>query len=354
MNRTVAALAGLLAVQLVVAAGLGFARTGLSGPAKQVPLVALSSHKVDRITIEGPNKAKVVLAQVKGSWRLPGLADFPADQTRVKSLVDALGKLTEGLPVATTRDAQTRFKVSDTDFERRVTLSSGGKTIGTVLFGTSPSMREIHARREGQSGVYSVQFASWQMPAQESDWEDKRLLQIPVRDIAAIDVAGLHIVHTADEAAKAGGAKKGGAKTGDAKASDAKVAGAKPNDAKAAAKQPAWQASGLAAGETLDQTAAASLAGSLADLEFDHVLEGAPPADDGLASPVLTLTVTKRGGGNVVYRIGKSKDGKTYTLKSSSRSEYFAVPSFAAEPLIAAAAHDKLLGIKPAAVAAKH
>jgi len=349
MNRTVAALAGLLAVQLVVAAGLGFARTGLSGPAKQVPLVALSSHKVDRITIEGPNKAKVVLAQVKGSWQLPGLADFPADQTRVKSLVDALGKLTEGLPVATTRDAQTRFKVSDTDFERRVTLSSGGKTIGTVLFGTSPSMREIHARREGQSGVYSVQFASWQMPAQESDWEDKRLLQIPVRDIAAIDVAGLHIVHTEDEAAKAGGAK-----TGDAKASDAKMADAKPNDAKAAAKQPAWQASGLAAGETLDQTAAASLAGSLADLEFDHVLEGAPPADDGLASPVLTLTVTKRSGGNVVYRIGKSKDGKTYTLKSSSRSEYFAVPSFAAEPLIAAAAHDKLLGIKPAAVAAKH
>lgn len=339
MNRTVAALAGLLAVQLVVAAGLGFARTGLSGPEKQVPLVALSSHKVDRITIEGPNKAKVVLAQVKGSWQLPGLADFPADQTRVKSLVDALGKLTEGLPVATTRDAQTRFKVSDTDFERRVTLSSGGKTIGTVLFGTSPSMREIHARREGQSGVYSVQFASWQMPAQESDWEDKRLLQIPVRDIAAIDVAGLHIVHTEDEAAKAGGAK---------------MADAKPIDAKAAAKQPAWQASGLAAGETLDQTAAASLAGSLADLEFDHVLEGAPPADDGLASPVLTLTVTKRSGGNVVYRIGKSKDGKTYTLKSSSRSEYFAVPSFAAEPLIAAAAHDKLLGIKPAAVAAKH
>ncbi len=263
MNRTVAALAGLLAVQLVVAAGLGFARTGLSGPAKQVPLVALSSHKVDRITIEGPNKAKVVLAQLKGSWRLPGLADFPADQTRVKSLVDALGKLTEGLPVATTRDAQTRFKVSDTDFERRVTLSSGGKTIGTVLFGTSPSMREIHARREGQSGVYSVQFASWQMPAQESDWEDKRLLQIPVRDIAAIDVAGLHIVHTADEAAKAGGAKKGGAKTGDAKASDAKVAGAKPNDAKAAAKQPAWQASGLAAGETLDQTAAGLMPRSL-------------------------------------------------------------------------------------------
>ena len=336
MNRTVAALAGLLAVQLIVAAGLGFARSGLSGPAKEVPLVALSSHKVDRITIEGPDKAKVVLAEVKGSWQLPELADFPANQTRVQSLVDALGKLTEGLPVATTRDAQTRFKVSDTDFERRVTLSAGGKAIATVYFGTSPSMREIHARREGQPDVYSVQFASWQIPAKQSGWEDKTLLQIPVRDIAAIDVAGLHIVQAED--------KTSGDKTSNDKTSA---------DAKAAAKEPAWQAAGLAAGETLDPTAVASLAGSLANLEFDHVIKGTPPADDGLASPALELTVTKRGGASVAYRIGKSKDGKTYTLKSSARSEYFAVPSYGAEPLIAAASRDKLLDINPASVAAK-
>ena len=319
MNRTLVALAGLLALQLIVAAGLGYARSGLAGPPKEVPLVALTDHKIDRITIEGPDKAKVVLAQAKGSWQLPELNDFPADQTRVKTLVHSLGKLHEGLPVATTRDAQARFKVSDANFERRVTLAAGGRPVGTVYFGTSPSMREIHARRNGQSDVYSVQFASWQMPAKASDWEDKTLLQIPVHDIDAIDVAGLHIVHAADKSAKT----------------------------------PAWQATGLAAGESLDQSAAASLAGSLADLEFDHVITGAPPADDGLASPAIELTVTKRGGASVVYRIGKSKDGKTYTLKSSTRSELFDLRSYAAAPLIAAASRDKLLGIKPPVVAAK-
>lgn len=335
MNRTIVALAGLLAVQLIVAAGLGFARSGLAGPAKEVPLVALTNHAVDRITIEGPGRAKVVLAQAKGAWQLPELGDFPADPARVKSLVDALGKLREGLPVATTHDALARFKVSDSDFERRVALSANGKPIGTVYFGTAPSMREIHARRDGQSDVYSVQFASWQMPVKASDWEDKTLLQIPVHDIAAIDAAGLHIVHTAEDAAKAS----------DAKASDAKAGGT---------KAPAWQATGLAGGETLDQSAAGSLAGSLADLEFDHVITGTPPADDGLAAPALVLTVTKRGGASVAYRIGKSKDGKTYTLKSSERSEFFDVPSYAAEPLIAAASRDKLLGIKPAAAATVH
>ncbi|HEX7326996.1 MAG TPA: hypothetical protein VF428_00470, partial [Casimicrobiaceae bacterium] len=99
--------------------------------------------------------------------------------------------------------------------------------------------------------------------------------------------------------------------------------------------------------------AAASLAGSLADLEFDHVITGTPPAGDGLASPAVELTVTKRGGASVVYRIGKSKDGKTYTLKSSTRSELFDLRSYAAAPLIAAASRDKLLGIKPPVVAAK-
>jgi hypothetical protein len=355
MNRTIVALAGLLAVQLIVAAGLGFARSGLAGPAKEVPLVALTNHAVDRITIEGPGRAKVVLAQAKGAWQLPELGDFPADPARVKSLVDALGKLREGLPVATTHDALARFKVSDSDFERRVALSANGKPIGTVYFGTAPSMREIHARRDGQSDVYSVQFASWQMPVKASDWEDKTLLQIPVHDIAAIDAAGLHIVHTAEDAAKASDAKASDAKASDAKAGDAKAGDAKAGGAKAGgAKAPAWQATGLAGGETLDQSAAASLAGSLADLEFDHVITGTPPADDGLAAPALVLTVTKRGGASVAYRIGKSKDGKTYTLKSSERSEFFDVPSYAAEPLIAAASRDKLLGIKPAAAATVH
>lgn len=322
MNRTLIALAALLVAQLIAAAGLGFAANGLSGPAKEVPLVALTDHEVDRITIEGPDKAKVVLAQAKGSWQLPDLGNFPADQTRVKSFVAALGKLHEGAPVATTQDALSRFKVGASNFERRVTLASAGKPVGTVYFGTSPSMREIHARRDGQHEVYSVQFASWQMPAKASAWEDKTLLQIPVKDITGIDVAGLHLVHAEE---------KGGG--------HAKVA---------------WQATGLGSGEALDQTAAASLAGALADLEFDHVLTGAPSAESGLASPALVLTVTRRGGASVVYRIGKSKDGKTYTLQSSARSEFFAVPSYAAEPLIAAASRDKLLGIKPAAATAKH
>lgn len=317
MNRTLFVLAGLLAVQVIAAAGLGFAHSAISGPAKETPLVPLVGHPADRITIEGPDKAKVVLADAKGTWQLPELGNFPADPTRVKELVDALSGLKEGLPVATTRDAQTRFKVSDTDFERRITLESGGRALGTLYFGTSPSMREMHARRAGQSDVYAVQFASWQMPVKTTDWENKTLLQIPVKEITAIDVSGLHLVRGDD-------------------------------------KDTSWQASGLAAGETLDSKAADALASSLADLEFDHVLAGAPSADDGLAAPVLEITVTKRGGASVVYRVGKSKDGKTYTLKSSARSEYFALPTYAAEPLIAAAARDKLLGIKPAKVSAKH
>ncbi|MGH8802832.1 MAG: DUF4340 domain-containing protein [Casimicrobiaceae bacterium] len=338
MNRTLFVLAGLLAVQVIAAAGLGFARTGISGPAKETPLVALAGHPADRITIEGPDKAKVVLADAKGTWQLPELGNFPADPARVKELVDALSGLKEGLPVATTRDAQARFKVSDTDFERRITLESGGHALGTLYFGTSPSMREIHARRAGQSDVYAVQFASWQMPVKTTDWENKTLLQIPVKEITAIDVPGIHLVRGDDVSGMtdASGVKNASGGKG------AKV------------KETAWQASGLTAGETLDPKAADALASSLADLEFDHVLAGPPSADDGLTAPALEITVTKRGGASVVYRIGKAKDGKTYTLKSSARSEYFALPTYAAEPLIAAAARDKLLGLEPAKVSAKH
>lgn len=358
MKRTPTLLAGLLAVQLIAASALGFATRGASGPAKEAPLVALSDHSLDRITIEGSDRSKVILAKAKDGWQLPELGDFPADTTRVKEFVAALGKLREGLPVATTRDAQSRFKVSDSDFTRRVTLGGAEKSFATLYFGTAPSMREIHVRRSDQSDVFSVEFASWQMPAKVSDWENKALLQIPVKDIAAIDVAGLHIVHAQAKAANGNGAHASHSESNSSGSASGGTAvsasgGTSPGAAKHGTVDASWQATGIGAGESLDETAAASLAGSLADLEFDRVLAGTPPADDGLASPALELTVTRRGGERVTYTIGKSRDGKTYTLKTSSRSEAFDLPSYTAEPLITAASREKLLGIKIATPATK-
>ncbi len=66
--------------------------------------------------------------------------------------------------------------------------------------------------------------------------------------------------------------------------------------------------------------------------------------DYGLDHPVLALSLVKAGGQKIEYALGKAKDGKTYTLKASTRDEYFRLPDYTASPLLDAAKRDKLLG----------
>jgi hypothetical protein len=324
MKKSISLLGALLVAQLLLAFGLSFTGPRLSARSADQPLFSLGGSDVDRITIEGPDKAKVVLAKGGGAWQLPDVGNFPADKARVDALVKTLEGLKEGMPVATTSQALARFKVGDDRFERRITLAGAGKTLATLYFGTSPSMREVHARRSGQGDVYSVAFATYQAPAKAANWEDNAILQVPKKDIEAIDVAGLHIVRV-------------------------------PSPVAPEAARPEWAATGLTKGEALDTEAADKLAGLIADLRIDAVLGKVAKPDYGLDHPVLALTLVKTGGQKIEYALGKEKDGKTYILKASTRDEYFRLPDYTASPLLDAAKRDKLLAASkaPHAPAAK-
>lgn len=317
MKKTISLLGALLAAQLLLAFGLAFTGPRLSAKTANRPLFTLGGKSIDRITIEGPDKAKVVLAKAGDAWQLPDEGNFPADKARADTLVRTLEGLNEGAPVATTSDALARFKVAADRYERRVTLAAGSKTLATLYFGTSPSMREIHARRSGQRDVYSVAFASYQVPAKADEWEDKAVLQLPKKAIASIDVAGLHIVRTAGAAS--------------------------PAKAPVEAVRPEWKADGLPKGESLSTEAADKLAGLIANLRIGSVIGKDAPADAGLDKPVLEISLVKRGGAKVGYALGKSKDGKRYTLRTSARPEYFSLPGYVAEPLVDAAKRASLL-----------
>ncbi|HMA30641.1 MAG TPA: DUF4340 domain-containing protein [Casimicrobiaceae bacterium] len=350
MKRTISLLGALLVAQLLLAFGLSFTGTHLSARAADKPLLSLGGTQIDHITIEGPDKAKVVLAKVASAWQLPEEGGFPADKTRTESLLETLEGLKEGLPVATTSDALARFKVADDRFERRVTLAGGGKTLATLYFGTSPSMREIHARRSGQGDVYSVAFATYEVPVKAGEWEDKTVLQIPKNDIEAIDVAGLHITRAPPPPPPAPAATKTAAANATSASSATTTATATAAAPAAAdAARPEWQASGLAKGQELNTEAADKLADLLAELRIGSVLGKDASPEYGIDKPVLDVTLVEHGGRKIEYVLGKAKDGKSYTLKTSTRDEYFGMPTYTAEPLLDAAKRDKLLAVPKAA-----
>ena len=289
MKSIIRILAIVAVVQLVLVA---VAYTGGSRlPAAQAGAVLLSfaPAEIDSIRIEGPNKQAVTLH--KGdSWKTA--AGFPADSGKVSQILQRLSELKHGLAVATSASSLARFKLSDDGFERHLVLSKAGKVVAELYLGKGAGARQSYARDGEHQAVYSVSLGSYELPLDESQWQNKGLLQISSDQVNELELAGIVLTRSGN---------------GD--------------------KKSVWRASPMPAGKQLDQHAVEQALHLLATLRFDKVLGKQPPADFDVTHPILTVSVRtpdiKR-----QYRFAAAKQGDRYLLKVSDRDEYFAVSSF--------------------------
>lgn len=312
METKIKMLGALLGAQLAVALGLGLADGGLSAKAEPGPMLTADIGSVDRISLEGPEGEQLLLARTESGWELPDQGSFPADAHRVNRLLERIEGLQAGLAVATSEEAQERFKVGDESFERKLVLTQGDEELATLYLGSSPRLRHIHARRGDDDAVYVVQLAAHDFPLDGEDWQDKAVLQFEREQIVSIELADLRIERRAADLE--GGETKG-----------------------------EWQAT-LNKGESLNTEAAGKLAAELAGLRVGEVLGREARAEFGMEEPILSITVNRRDGKAVQYQLGKSPDTEEYTLKTSTRPEYFRLPSFRAQALVDAAKRETLVG----------
>jgi hypothetical protein len=319
MEKRIRLLAVVLGVQLLFALAVWTGGGNLSAKTDNSPLLALNGNSIDRITIDGADQTKVTIAKAQGVWKLPDSDNFPADSGKVEQLLTRLKEFKQGAPVANSEEARKRFKVSNKAFERRITLAEGTKTLATLLVGT-PAGRESHVREAGDKTIHLVQFNAYDAPAKADDWEDKTVLQIPKDEIVAVEANGLEL----ERAPK----------------TDQSVS-KKPDNGTVAASAPVWQTGGSTSGR-LKAAAADKLAKMLAELRIGSVLGKADQPGYGLKAPKLTLSVTRKSGERLTYRLGKMPDKEDYVLKVSGRDEYFELPTYTAEPLIKAAKPDML------------
>lgn len=324
MQKMIGVLAVLLAAQLLLAVGLSYTGPDLAARSPDTPLFDLGGRSVDRIVIEGTDKQQLVLARQGDGWVLPGDDNFPADRSKVSQLVERLRGLKHGLAVATTKGAQTRFKVSDTAFERRVQLAQGDETLATLYFGTSPGLHQVHTRTQDDDAVYTTAFANYEASVKPGDWEDQAVLQFPRDEIESMDLGQITLAHTPTSPSASPSA--GTAPAGEKKQPPAGVA---------------WSGTGLAAGEAVNQASADDLARQLAGVTIGSVLGREAKPDYGLDKPALTVKVERRGGKAVEYRLGKHDN--TYVLKASSRPEYFHLSANVADALLKAAGRNQLV-----------
>lgn len=326
MPKTIRWLGILLAVQLLMAVGFNLpALWPLTQPGA-APLVAVAKDQVNRIVLDGPEHAKVVLVKEGGTWTLPDLGMFPADANRVNTVLEKITSSKTSPPVATSAGAKARFKVDDETFERRITLVENDKTLATLYVGSSPGLRRSYVRAGGNDAIFALELAAYDVPVQLADWEDKTVLHLAKNDITALEVAGLRIEQAAQPASSPSSMQT-------------------DNQPHSAITSPTWEVKGLEAGRHLElrSDAVDKLTRMLADLSFEKVLGRDLSQEYGIDKPLLKITVTRKIGDSLTYLLGKGPKNDDYTLKVSNRQELFRLPSYRATALLEAADRKQLL-----------
>jgi hypothetical protein len=323
-SRLLTLLGAVLAAQLLLAGALLLRPDPLAAARPNAPLIAGDLKNVDQVRIEGNAAAagqglrQVVLSRHAGSWSLDNSDGAPADAARLQRLLTTLAGLKRGLPVATTHAALARFKVAESQFQRRLTLRREGRLVATLYFGDSPGLHQSYGRTAQDENVYAVGLPVDELPVAAGDWLDQSVVTVATDRLTALQItsgAGRQLVL---QKHGSGGARPGGAAE-------------------------SWQALRLPAGRQLDVGHVDALLRTLGTVRVSDVLGRQPRPEWQLARPQLSLQFDATGAPPTTWTIAKPRTGEDYVLKSSAQPWYFGLSSYEARSLLDASAASALL-----------
>lgn len=293
MMRRIGILAALLGLQLALAASLGFLGRSSGAFRSDEKVIDLDPATLDEISIEEQGQPALVMRQKGGTWVLPQRFDFPAASDKLDHLTEKLFGLTKSWPVGTTAVAAERFKVTDEDFERRITFSprDGDRTV--LLIGTSPGFKKVHARLADRPAIYAIDFSAYEASVKPQDWEDKDFLKLERDQIARVEMPGISLIRDGD----------------------------------------ALTINGLDEDEEVDSAEVSSLVSSLSKPAFLEVLGPEGKAEYRQDAPLLTYSIETKSGEVLDYTYSQPKDGDDLVLKVSSHPEYFKTSRHSIESL---------------------
>lgn len=283
-------LAGLLALQLLIALGQSLSVSSTHAFAPQTPLLDFKPEQVTAIRLEGSDGADPVRIDRRdgGAWVIGGLGDFPAAGVKADQLLTTLAALKRPLPVATSAEARERFKVADTGFNRRLTLEGAQGPLATLILGETPRFKRLFGRPADDSAVYELDLAIADVSNRRIDWLDQGQLRLDQTKITAMEGTDWRLDKDGE----------------------------------------GWRLAGADANEPLDQDKARELARTLANLSYRDVFAGADIPDEDNAAPALELKIELSAGESRAYRIAKLAASEDSVLKVSDRPQAFRLSKY--------------------------
>lgn len=330
MKKTIFALSGVLAVQVVLAVWMHLSAGGLAGQQAGTPLLSFAAGDVQRLSITDGDGQSVILTRAGDDWSLPDEDGFPANSEKVKTLLADLTAAEESPPVATSDAAVTRFRVAEDAFERKLVFGPADKPLATVYLGSTEGTRQVHVRRADQDGVRRIAFGIYRVPASADGWVDSAVLQVDADKIAALAWGDVRIERSADQTdAPAAQATEGK----DAATPDAPAAA---GDGGSPPPAPSWQLAGTPP-QPLPAAPVKALTDELSSLRITGLADAQGQTADAEKDPALDLTITLRDGKTKRYRILKQAENGGYEIAASDQPRLMKLSNTAAEALIKAA-----------------
>jgi len=186
MQRWLTILTVVLAVQVVVTLGLWLGGDQETVASQGKPLAQFSPDSVEAVEITGSDGGQVRIERGDDGWQIPAADGFPAAQSDIESLMEALNGFDDRLPVARSEGARERFRVAEGQFERRLRLIGSDGPVATILFGQSAGPDRVYARAADASMIYEVGFALRQASADAADWYDRAVAGVSMADVTEV------------------------------------------------------------------------------------------------------------------------------------------------------------------------
>ena len=190
MKNAVQILSIILVIQIIATRFTFSGKSNLEGFDATEPLFDLTLNDLDEIVITpGKNeeeKEVTTLLEKEGQWVLAHHFNFPISETKKKMFDNKLFSTKRPLPVGSTNIAAKQFEVSANNFKTKVEFKSDGVVKKTMLIGSSPSFKKVHARFDKEKNTYALTFDGFSLQGKPSTWIERRLLAVDQEKVKKI------------------------------------------------------------------------------------------------------------------------------------------------------------------------
>jgi hypothetical protein len=302
MNRkTLVALGAFVALVIIAVVALRQPEKGERASDHPRPFPTLNPVEITTLDVT-KGGVTTTIKNEGGIYKVTSPVTYPADATIAKSAFEGLGKMDVTDLVTQQPEKQAEFEVDDKAGVHLV-AKHDGKVLADFIVGKSVGAGTM-IRTAGGSDVWQASgITKFMFDKGPSDWRDRGITNFSAADAAKLDVVSKD---GAKISLKKTGTKEGNEEKWEVVSSSVKI-------------------------DKLDNAVANGIVTALANWKTNDFADGVTPAEAGLVTPELTVTVGLKGNNSVTALIGDQKSDKagdeTYVRKADA-PQIFLVKKF--------------------------